>query len=253
HGSGFTQEFEDPEGKFAFTFSSTQNYSQVTGEPYATIDEFINMPYKVKTVIIDGLEGRQPLPRAGSENINSVIFFSKDSEVIYTLDLKTGNTALDTPETDVEEGQRLFNQILSTFKFLDQEQTSDTADWKTYQGETSDGVKFTFKYPLKYSWQNSPFHYCLGQETKVSVFAVPSNCMKIDIVNQQTASFLKSQISNEPDFIAGYRVIKDNQTESGEGLVTYTVLFCNEKDEPFFGLVAHFGSEMNSATRNFLV
>ncbi len=118
-GSGYTQEFEDPENKFSFTFSSTGNYSQVTGKPYANIDEYINMPYKVKAVVIDGQEGRQPLPRAGSENINSAMFFSKDSKFIYTFELKTGNNALDTSVNDVNEGQRLFNQMLSSFKFLD--------------------------------------------------------------------------------------------------------------------------------------
>lgn len=34
-GSGFTQEFEDPTAKFHLTFSTSGNYSQVTGKPYA--------------------------------------------------------------------------------------------------------------------------------------------------------------------------------------------------------------------------
>lgn len=124
HGSGFDQEFEDPEGKFFLTFSSTGNYNQVTGKAYTNIDEYINMPHQVKVVVIDGQEARQPLPRAGSENVNAVIFFSKDSKFIYILRLQTGSTAFentpsDASETDVEEGKRVFDPILSTFKFLE--------------------------------------------------------------------------------------------------------------------------------------
>lgn len=119
-GSGLTQAFEDPELKFSLTFSSSGNYNQVTGKPYTNIDEFINMPYQVKTVIIDGQDGRQPLPRAGSENVNSTMFFSKDSKFIYTIELKTGKTALDVSGADINDGQKLFDQILSTFKFIGQ-------------------------------------------------------------------------------------------------------------------------------------
>lgn len=117
-GSGFTQEFEDPEAGFHLSFWTTGNYSQVTGKPYASIDEYINMSYQVKTLKIDGQDARQPLPRAGSENTNSVVFFSKDSKFINTLELKTGRSAADIPEADVKEGQKLFDQILSTLKFL---------------------------------------------------------------------------------------------------------------------------------------
>lgn len=117
-GSGFTQEFKDPEGKISFSFMTQGNYSQLTGKPYTTLDEFIGMPYKVKPVIIDGQEGRQPNPRAGSENVFSVYFFSKDLKNIYNLNLQVGDTALNTPEVEVQKGQTIFNQILSTFKFL---------------------------------------------------------------------------------------------------------------------------------------
>ncbi|GEM_PF-4706952 len=44
------------------------------------------------------------------------------------------------PMLSVQSGEMYFNQILSTFKFLDQ--TTDTSDWKTYTG-----VNFSFNYP----------------------------------------------------------------------------------------------------------
>lgn len=172
-GSGSTQEFEDPEGKFTFTTMVTGNYNQVTGKPYTSIDEYINMPYRVKTIIIDGQEGRQPLPRAGSENINSIMFFSKDSKIIYNLELKTGNNSFDTPETDVGEGQKLFALILSTFKFLETKEGNNnqgTVDIsKYYSGEISrrvpyQGLKFleidvqNF-FPLKAELTKDDYHY----------------------------------------------------------------------------------------------
>lgn len=121
-GSGFTQEFRDPEGKFSLTFLGNGNYNQTTGKPYTSLDELYKHAYKAKAVTVGGQEGRQPLPRAGSENINSIVFFSKDSKFIYTLELQTGSTAFgdtpsDTSEADVEEGQKLFDQIISTFRF----------------------------------------------------------------------------------------------------------------------------------------
>jgi len=120
--SGITQEFIDPEGTFVLTFVKNENYNQVTGEPYTSIDKYVGLPYKVKPVTIDDQEGRQPLPRAGSENINSVVFFSKDSKIIYTLELQTGsiasgNAPSDASEADMTEGQQLFDQLISTFRF----------------------------------------------------------------------------------------------------------------------------------------
>jgi len=116
-GGGYTQEFDDPQKKYILTFLSSGNYNQITGKPYTNIDEYVRMPYKTKIVTVDGQEGRQPLPRAGSENANSVVFFSIDSTVIFTLELQTGGSPLDVSESDVKEGQELFDQILSSFRF----------------------------------------------------------------------------------------------------------------------------------------
>ncbi len=64
----------------------------------------------------------QPLPRAGSEHVNSAIFFSGDSKWIYAITLTTN----DITEENIEAGQRLFDQILpapsavegATFRFV---------------------------------------------------------------------------------------------------------------------------------------
>ena len=77
-------------------------------------NEYINIPYKVKEVVVDGQKAVQPLPRAGGENTFGVFFFSKDSKNIINLEL-------DTPKdgSKLQEGQKIFDQILSTFRFLD--------------------------------------------------------------------------------------------------------------------------------------
>jgi hypothetical protein len=118
-------EFEDPEKKFDLTFESIRNYNQATGKPFTNLDELINMPYTVKIIYIGDQEGRQSFPRAGSENVNSVSFFSKDSKSIYTLTLQTNTTAPETPESDIKEEQELFKYILASFRFLGELKTAE--------------------------------------------------------------------------------------------------------------------------------
>ncbi|MBI2641479.1 hypothetical protein HYW87_02685 [Candidatus Roizmanbacteria bacterium] len=59
-----------------------------------------------------------------------------------------------------EKNSGIYNQILSTFKFLDQYQTSDTSQWKTYSNEN---LGLTIKYPeslfLKESGQDVLFAF----------------------------------------------------------------------------------------------
>lgn len=117
-GSGYTQEFNDNQNNLFLSFSSKGNYNQITGKAYSDIDEYVGLSYKVKEVVVGGQSGRQPLPRAGSENVFSAVFFSKDSKIIYTLELKAGDTPFNTPVEKVTEGESIFTQILSTFKFL---------------------------------------------------------------------------------------------------------------------------------------
>jgi len=123
NGIAIIQDFTDKSGKYTLSFSITNNYNQTTEKPYANIDEYINLPYQVKIIKIAELDGRQPLPRAGSENENQISFFSADKKTIYTINLKTGDSSLNTSEADITAGQTLFNQILSTFKFTNNSAT----------------------------------------------------------------------------------------------------------------------------------
>jgi hypothetical protein len=134
-GSHYTQEFTDKSGKYSLSFMVAGNYNQITGTSYPNIDEYIAMPYRVSQVTVAGLDGRQPLPRAGSENENNVSFLSADKSTIYSIDLKTGDNPMNTSESAVKAGQQIFSQILSTFKFADTAATS-AASWKTFTNKT---------------------------------------------------------------------------------------------------------------------
>lgn len=107
-GSGSTREIKDKEGQYAFTFSIRGNYSQLTGKPFATLEESLGSPSKtLPSLAVDGQEGKQIFPFAGSENKNGVVFFTKDLKSIYSLVL----------ETSAKNGAELFSQIVSTFTF----------------------------------------------------------------------------------------------------------------------------------------
>jgi len=113
-GSGFTQDFQDNSGQYSFSLSVIGNYSQSTGKSYGSLYEYINLPYTVRTINVGGQEAIQPLPRAGNEHVSSAMFFSEDSKFIYTVMLTTNNVTA----VNIEVGKTLFDQILSTFKFL---------------------------------------------------------------------------------------------------------------------------------------
>ena len=117
HGSGSSLIISDPQITYTLTFSILKNINSETSQPYGDIDEFIQMPYRVKEVLVDGREGRQPLPRAGSENINSVSFFADDERTIYTLTLQSGRRTQPASEEQIRQGQKIFEEILTSFKF----------------------------------------------------------------------------------------------------------------------------------------
>lgn len=122
-GSVFTLEIKDNEGLYSLTFVTQGNFNELTSKPYATLEEFIGPPPNIlETLTIDGQPGGRILPRAGSENKNAVVFFSKDKKDIYTLELDTGSSTLADPrvtEESVKTGQELFDLVLSTFRFVE--------------------------------------------------------------------------------------------------------------------------------------
>lgn len=120
HSSAFqaTETFRDIEnaaGTFTYQLliQEMKNVDQKTGQPYANIQSVSGLPYESPVQIIAGQQAIKVLPRAGSEMDYKVLFFPKDRKNIISIEL-------DTPRdgSKVEEGKLLFDQILSTFKFL---------------------------------------------------------------------------------------------------------------------------------------
>lgn len=132
----------DPSGLYSLSLANEINYNKETKKPFENLLEYEGLSSGSVTVIVDGQKAIQVLPRAGSENSNSIDVFSKDFKQIYTLIL-TMNAQED--DSKIKEGQKLFSQILSSFKFLDQNQPDETVNWKTY---TNNELKISFKYPL---------------------------------------------------------------------------------------------------------
>lgn len=77
---------------------------------------------------------------------------------------------IDLPQSNTDVYTKLFNQILSTFKFTDQKQAEDTSNWKTYTSVTE---KASFKYPPDWT---------------VTKAAIPSNIPNADQISLQAPS-----------------------------------------------------------------
>ena len=112
-GSRSIVEIQDKQNFYTLTFTTQANYNNGTGKPYESLQEFAGIDY-LKPFDVDGQEAIQPLPRAGSENISAVYFFSKDKKSIYILELEANIT----DEDNVQQSWKQFDQILSTFRFL---------------------------------------------------------------------------------------------------------------------------------------
>ena len=144
HSSNFqdTETFQDEYANFTYKLIIHQqkNYNDQTGKPYSTLKEATGFPYDVTALIVDGQQAARVLPRAGSESDYKVLFFSKDTKLVISIEL-------DTPRdgSKIQEGEALFSQILSTFKFTNS--ASTMSDSKTF---TSSKYGITFNYPQEY-------------------------------------------------------------------------------------------------------
>lgn len=117
HSSSFqnTETFQDTATNFIYQLIINQdkNLNPQTKKPYSTLKEFVGLPYDVPSLMVDGQQGAQVQPRAGAETDYKVLFISKDNKATFSIELDTPRDGSKT-----EEGKVLFNQILSTFKFL---------------------------------------------------------------------------------------------------------------------------------------
>ena len=119
HSSNFQNKeiFQDSYTNQAYQLILNQekNINPQTSKPYITLRELTRLNYDVQSLMVAGQTAAQVLPRAGSETNFMVLFFSQDNKLTFSIEL-------DTPQdgSRTQEGKILFDQILSTFKFLDQ-------------------------------------------------------------------------------------------------------------------------------------
>lgn len=114
HSSNFqgTETFQDGQNVYKLVIEEKKNYNDQTGKPFTSLKELVGFPYDITTLTVDGQQALRPLPRAGSEYIYKVLFFSRDVTLFYSITLETPRDG-----SKIQEGEALFNQILSTFKF----------------------------------------------------------------------------------------------------------------------------------------
>jgi hypothetical protein len=107
----FWDKYDSP--TYQLNIQEQKNLNSQSGKPYASLKEFVGLPYDTPKLNIDTQDALQPLPRTGSENIFKVFFFSKDHTSIFSIELITPENG-----SKIEDGKTLFTQIITTFKFL---------------------------------------------------------------------------------------------------------------------------------------
>lgn len=99
--------FQDPEQTFVLTIEQEKN-------TFDTLQDVAGVSYPLPTLTVAGAQALRLLPRAGSEHVNKVDFFTKDKKFVVFVTLETPRDG-----SRLAEGNVLFDQILSTFTFID--------------------------------------------------------------------------------------------------------------------------------------
>jgi hypothetical protein len=188
HSSNFqdTETFQDAYSQFTYQLIIHQqkNYNEQTGKSYATLKELAGFSYDVPEMTAGGQKAARVLPSAESESIYKVLFFSKDAKLVFSIELETPRDS-----SKIKEGEKLFNQILSTFTFLNSllpTQTASTsmiiikyspkANWQTY---TDDVAKFSFQYNTSptqpYNSHQSLGRFEAGKNVMINGCSTPPN------------------------------------------------------------------------------
>ncbi|MDO8657270.1 MAG: hypothetical protein Q7K55_00915 [Candidatus Levybacteria bacterium] len=113
HSSNFQgkETFQDRQNVYKLIIEEQKNYNDQTKKPFESFRTLTELSYDVPILTVDGQQAAKVLPRAGSEHIYQVLFFSKDAKLVYSITLETPSNG-----SKIQEGEVLFDQILSTFK-----------------------------------------------------------------------------------------------------------------------------------------
>jgi hypothetical protein len=151
HSSNFqdTEIFQDTVPNFTsyvLKVHQEPNLNSNTKKPYATLREATGLAYDVMQLSVDGQSAARVLPRTGSESDFKVVFFSKDAKDLFSIEL-------DTPRdgTKVIEGEGLFNQIISQFRFTDK----SSVNIKPTEVALASGNATKIIYQLPAGWQTT--------------------------------------------------------------------------------------------------
>lgn len=124
----------------AFSLTYIANYNNGTEKPFTTLEEFTGTRRDrySKEILLAGQKAKYIVDPGDPGHVISyeeVLFFSPDNKAIVSLHYEQSYY-------DVPKANKILDQILSTFKFISQ---TDTTDWKTYTN-----ASYTFQYPS--SW-----------------------------------------------------------------------------------------------------
>ncbi len=144
-----------------------------SGVPYGPIDPPPTLPYSIVVGIIENASNLDEWIANNNAGIKSKITTMKNNDFIYykAIDVPSMSGELNyyiplnqkgsylnlslspyfEPDEykEQKEAVKLFDQILSTFKFLDSTSTGETANWKTYRDSVA---SFEIKYPANWSY-----------------------------------------------------------------------------------------------------
>lgn len=131
-----------------FGVHAKEEYVQIMDKPFPTKFESLDFPGNIppltnkRKITVNGIEALRADAVGKYErdfDLDIVIFANESAIYSFYLD----RSAATSSKTLIRD-EKIFDQILSTFKFTDQDQTTDTSDWKTY---FNDDFGYQLQYP----------------------------------------------------------------------------------------------------------
>jgi len=236
---GSSVEFKSNNDIGSVSIFRSNNYYQEPVEQWMINKKYIFSLNEVQDITVGSIVGKKLIK--ANKNVNSVFLPFGRYLFIFTNQLSADN-------------QKIFDQILSTFKFLDQSQADETADWKTYIFEP---IRLSLKVPAKFTVHTeepNPGNDFTGYIQNYLFNApVPSeNAYQLYVIWQKTPSITQSEFqqlrndlntnSVEDTVIAGFPAIKGQVKGERNRFVTF-ILKGNTKISLFTSEPTHVNKE----------
>jgi hypothetical protein len=173
-----TETFQDEYENFAYKLVINQedNYNPQTEKPYETLEELSGLPYHTVRLTVGGQEATRVLPRAGSENIFKVLFFSIDKKKVLSVEMET---PIDGSKT--EEGEKIFSRLLESFRFISKYNKDDLGELKTVTAVIQDGSYYGPPYdPDLFQLKINQSEYLFAKSERVDLRQFLEQLVKVD-------------------------------------------------------------------------